>query len=269
VNDIRKPPDKIPSAGSRSTLKIEYSETRVISEAAAHIRSHRAIVGKERSPTSEAFKVLRAQLLQRMRAQGWNSLAVTSPHPAASKSFTAINLALTIAAEYDKTALLIDADLGAPQLARLFGLGPVKGLTDHLLDGVPLAELVINPGIEHLVLLPAGKAVAQSAELLALDANTLLIDELKSRYAQRYILFDAPPVTSAEGLSLFEKVDAVLLVGERDLTSRQDLEKCRELLVPYNLIGAVYCEPNPELAGLRDATTSRVEPGVVRRGTAK
>jgi Mrp family chromosome partitioning ATPase len=262
MNDISKSLENLPAAGSRYTLKIEYSETRVMPEAARHVRSHRAVVGRKRSPLSEAFKVLRAQLLQRMRSQGWNSLAVTAPVGAASKSYTSINLALTIAAEYDKTALLIDADLGDPQLARLFGLGPVQGLTDHLLDGVALSELVVNPGIDHLVLLPAGKAVAQSAELLGLDANTLLIDELKSRYAQRYIIFDAPPVTSAEGLSLFEKVDCVLLVAEGNLTSRAELEECRDLLRPYNLIGSVYCEPNPTESA--DAV-SRVEPEVAKR----
>jgi len=186
-----------------------------------------------------------------MRANDWSSVAVTSVRPTNSKSIATINLALTIAAELDKTALLIDADLGAPRLDALFGLAPRKGLSDYLLENVPLKELILNPGIEHLVVLPAGRAISNSAELLATHASTRLIEELKGRYPERYIIFDAPSVLTADGLSLFEKVDAVLLVVERNVTTKEDLQECAELLQPFNLIGSVLCEAPSERDSVR------------------
>jgi capsular exopolysaccharide synthesis family protein len=226
-------------------LKIAYTTTEVIREAALAIRRHPGIVDDQRSPLSDAFKVLRTQVIQRMRAQGWRSLAVTAARASEVKSVATINLALTLAAEFDKTALLVDADLGAPQVSRLFGIKSRKGLRDFLLDDVPLTELIINPGIEHLVVLPAGAAIANSAELLATDASTLLIHELQSRYPERYIIFDAPSALTADALSLFEKVDAVLLVVERNQTTRNELEQCVEALRPFNLMGSVLCDPLP------------------------
>ena len=226
-------------------LKIAYTTTEVIREAAAAIRRHPGIVDDQRSPLSDAFKVLRTQVIQRMRAQGWRSLAVTAVRASEVKSVATINLALTLAAEFDKTALLVDADLGAPQVSRLFGIKSRKGLRDFLLDDMPLTELIINPGIEHLVVLPAGAAIANSAELLATDASTQLIQELQSRYPERYIIFDAPSALTSDALSLFEKVDAVLLVVERNQTTRRELEQCIEALRPFNLMGSVLCDPLP------------------------
>jgi capsular exopolysaccharide synthesis family protein len=226
-------------------LKIAYTTTEVIREAASTIRRHPGIVEDYRSPLSDAFKVLRTQVIQRMRAQGWRSLAVTAVRASEVKSVATINLALTLAAEFDKTALLVDADLGAPQVSRLFGIKSRKGLRDFLLDDVPLTELIINPGIEHLVVLPAGAPIANSAELLATDASTHLIHELQSRYPERYIIFDAPSALTADALSLFEKVDAVLLVVERNRTTRKELEQCTEALRPFNLMGSVLCDPLP------------------------
>lgn len=229
-----------------ASLRVDYTTTRIVREAAAAIRTTPGVIGTGRSPLADAFKVLRTQILQRMRAQGWNSLAVTSARASRSKSISTINLALSLAAEFDKTALLVDADLGSPQLGRLFRLDSRQGLSDHLLENVPLGELIINPGIEHFVLLPAGKPVMNSAELLATEASTRLFQEFKDRYAQRYVIFDAPPVLTADALSLFEKVDAVLFVAERGTTTRAELDHCAELLQPFALIGSVLCEPIPE-----------------------
>ena len=227
-------------------IKIEYTTTEIVREAAAVIRRRPGAVGTQRSELSEAFKVLRTQIMQRMRAQGWRSIAITSVGLEQSKSMTSVNLALTLAAEYDKTALLVDANLADPHIGALFGLERRKGLRDFLIDDVALKDLIVNPGIEHLVVLPAGAAVSNSAELLATDASTRLFQELQGRYSQRYIIFDAPSVLTADGLSLFEKVDAVLVVAERNRTTRAELEQCALALKPFNLIGSVLCEPIPE-----------------------
>jgi Mrp family chromosome partitioning ATPase len=249
-------------AAPMASLRVDYTTTRIIREAGYAIRATPGVIGMGRSELSDAIKVLRTQVLQRMRSQGWNSLAITSPRQSRSKSILAVNLALSLAAEFDKTALLVDTDLGSPQLSALFQLGTRKGLSDHLLEGAPLGELIVNPGIEHFVLLPAGNPVLNSAELLATDASTRLFQEFKNRYAQRYVIFDAPPVLTADALSLFEKVDAILFVAERGSTTRADLRHCAQLLDRFPVVGSVMCEALNEGGDLVSSgkKAGRVEP---------
>jgi len=264
MNKRLEPDDEVTlDAPSRPTsLRIQYTTTRVLRESASIARRNPGVVGIDRSPLTEAFKLLRAQLLQRMRAGGWNTVAVTSVRPTESKSTATINLALSIAAELDKTALLVDADLVTPHVDAFFGLHGAPGLTDHLLDSLPLKDLIVNPGIDHLVILPAGRIVANSSELLATHAVSDLIAELKGRYPERYIIFDSPAVLSADGLSLFEKVDAILLVAERNQTTRRDLEECATVLSRFNVIGSVLCEPIPTE---KDALPAKSRRSVLRR----
>lgn len=228
--------------GQSSSLQIEYTSTRVLPEAGRFLRACRGVVGSDRTPVADAYKVLRAQLLQRMRAENWNSIAVTSVRSSLAKSLASVNLALTFAAELDKTALLVDADPESSLTERYFGLNNLPGLSDHLLDELPIQSVVVNPGIEHLVLLPAGRRVVHSAELLSTQACAWLLGELKVRYAERYIVIDAPGILTAEGLSLFEKVDCVLVVAEQNVTRRADLEECAERLARFNVIGSILCE---------------------------
>src|SRR5688572_8270099 len=105
---------------------------------------------------NSAYKVLRTHVLQRMRANGWNVLAITSAGPGEGKTLTALNLAITMAREVNHTVLLVELDLRQPTLHTLLGYEPGPGITDYLLRGTPLSEVMINPGIDRLVLLPAG-----------------------------------------------------------------------------------------------------------------
>jgi Mrp family chromosome partitioning ATPase len=161
------------------------------------------------------------------------------------KSLSALNLALAIAADFDSTVLLVDANLSGHGLQRVFGLEGASGLGDHLLRGVPIPELLVNPGIERFVFLPAGSsAVAQSAELLATRVMRELVEQMKARYDDRIVIVDLPPALStADALAFLPLADTTLVVIEEHTTRMADLESLAELLAPFDLVGTVMSQP--------------------------
>lgn len=190
---------------------------------------------------SDAYSLLRTRILQTFKEHAWNTLAVTSPGADSGKTLTAINLAISIAREVDYTVLLVDANLGAPWLMENFGLSGLHGLSDHLADDVPIAELLVRPeGIDHLAILPGGRPLSNSAEMLNSPKMGKLVEEMKSRYHSRIIIFDLPPVLgTSDTLAFAPNVDAALLVVEDGKTEQQALEQTVELLSVTNIIGTV------------------------------
>ena len=225
--------------------RFEYTCTRVVPAARLALQERVGVVKSDRSELAEAFKMLRNQVLQRMRADGHRVLAVTSPRAIPGKSLTALNLALAIAADFDSTALLVDADLSGQGLQGLFGLTGDAGLGDHLLRGVPIPDLLVNPGVERLVFLPAGgSAVAQSAELLSTRVARELFAEMKARYADRFIVVDLPAaLATADALAFLPLADTTLVVIEEHTTRMADMESLAELLAPFELVGTVMSQP--------------------------
>ncbi|WP_428423397.1 P-loop NTPase [Methylibium sp.] len=247
--------------GRLQPLHIEYSTTQVVADALIRLQRHPGVVRRDRSELSEAFKMLRNQVLQRLRAEGHTLLAVTSPRAIEGKSLTAVNLAMAIAADYDSAVLLVDADLTGNGLQTLFGLEGTPGLSDHLLHGAPIPELLVNPGVNRLVLLPAGRSVLHSAELVATRAAQHLIQDMKQRYKDRYIIVDLPPLLdTADALAFLPCVDTTLLVLEEHKTALDDIEHAAELLAPFNLVGSVLSkgrEKDEEAQGTRRAPWHR------------
>ena len=227
-------------------LHIDYTTTRVLPDALSRLQRTHGVVRVDRSELAETFKMLRSQLLQRLRADGQSVLAVTSPRAIAGKSLTAVNLALTLAAEIDSTVLLVDADLSGQGLQALFGLEGQAGLSEHLSQGVAISELLINPGVPRLVLLPAGAgSTLQSAELLGTRSAHSLVHEIKHRYRDRFVIVDLPPLLdTADALAFLPLADTTLLVVEEHRTAIADIEAANELLAPFNLVGAVLTQPS-------------------------
>ena len=234
-----------PPAVHAAPARIEYTCTRVTPAARLTLHERVGVVKSDRSALAEAFKMLRNQVLQKMHADGHRVLAVTSPRPIAGKSLSALNLALAIAADFDSTVLLVDADLSGQGLQGLFGLEGAAGLGDHLLRGVPIPDLLVNPGIERLVFLPAASAaVAQSAELLSTRVARDLVAQMKSRYDNRIVIVDLPPALStADALAFLPLADTTLVVIEEHTTRVADVESLAELLAPFELVGTVMSQP--------------------------
>ncbi len=222
--------------------QIMYTHTRTEEVPLKFLREMRVITAVESGGFTDAYGILRTQVLQRLREKQWNALAVTSPEIGEGKTLTAINLAISLAREVDYTVLLVDADLRNPGVHTYFGIHPERGLSDYLLDDVPLAELLIHPsGIGRFVILPGGKPLENSSEMLNSPKMARLVDELKTRYSSRIVLFDLPPLLStADTLAFSPYVDAALLVIEEGRTPAQEIERATKLLLQNtNLIGTV------------------------------
>jgi len=220
--------------------EFSYSTTPTVSVSRELLRENRVIVGSE-DPGASAYKILRTQTLQRMNDNKWNTLAVTSPNIAAGKTLTAINLAVSIAMEVTKTVLLIDADLRRPSVHRFFGLNPKKGLSDYLIEGGDIQELLIHPNVGRIVILPGGQPLQNSSEMLGSPRMAHLVEEVKERYPERVVVFDLPPVLAVDDALAFSPyVDACLLVVEEGRTQQDELTGAAELLQgTTNIVGTV------------------------------
>lgn len=196
---------------------------------------------------TDQIKSIRTQIINKLRELGGNSLMVTSSNPGEGKTFTAINLGVSIAHELNKTVLLIDADLRNPAkdhkdfATDFFRARIHKGLSDYLLNGSKIPELLINPGIERLVLLPGGKPLSNSAEYLGSTRMENMVKEMKDRYMDdRIIIIDTPSMlTSADPLVISKYVDGILLVIEENRTTTDQLKTTMQLLQDKPVLGSV------------------------------
>ncbi len=210
---------------------IVYSRTRVVECEEELLRRHRLLAAFERGPYVEGYKLLRTQVGHRLRENNRNVLGVTSPRAGEGKSLTATNLAISLAMEAAQTVLLVDANLRAPSLHRLFGLGDCHGLTEYLLDEIPLEDILVHPGIGRFVLLPGGRPLRRSTEALTSPRMKALVNELKHRYPARVVVIDLPPLlTSADVLAFAPTLDALLLVASEGKTTRRDVEEAIHLV---------------------------------------
>jgi len=169
-----------------------------------------------------------------------NTLLVTSAHPGEGKTLTAINLAISLAQEFDRTVLLVDANLKAPAVHTYLGLPVQKGLAQVILGEATVPEVLVNPGLPRLVVLPAGKPFPGSAELLGAPSAEEVFLDIKTRYPERIILIDAPSVLhTADPLVLAEYADGILFLAEAERTPAEDVQKALELLKEKPLAGVV------------------------------
>lgn len=181
-----------------------------------------------RSQIAEEFRMIKRPILANARGKGaspvenGNLIMVTSSVPGEGKSFTSINLAMSIAMELDNTVLLVDADVARPSVLNLLGLPPAKGLMDVLLDKtVGLPDVLLRTNIEKLTLLPAGMPHKNATELLASSAMKRLLVEIAHRYPDRIIVFDSPPLmVTTEAPVLAQSMGQVVLVVEAGRTTQ-------------------------------------------------
>lgn len=181
-----------------------------------------------RTVLAEEFRILKRPLLNNASLEGEaairrsNLIMVTSAIAGEGKTFTSINLALSISMEVDRSVLLVDADMIRPMVLERLGLQPRKGLMDVLRDSsLDLSEVMLRTNIPKLSLLPSGESGTDATEMLASGAMEQLLDDLAAKYADRIIIFDAPPLLLAtESHVLAAHVGQVIVVVEASKTSR-------------------------------------------------
>lgn len=228
------------SAPARAETQIQYTDTRVFSPPPSVLKGNHVIAGLGPGSVADAYGLLRTRVLQRMRQNSWNSVAITSPNAGDGKTLTAVNLAISLAREVNHSVLLVDLDLRRPSVHKYFGYEPAKGLNDYVSNDTPLNEILFNPSIERLVVLPNRKPIANSSEVLSSPRMIELVTELKTRYPERLVIFDLPPILATDDALAFSPyIDAVLLVVEEGKTKRDDLVRAGELLADVNMLGSV------------------------------
>jgi capsular exopolysaccharide synthesis family protein len=222
-------------------VSIAYTQTRVHSPDQNLLKQNRIISATSPGKWLESYRMLRTRCLQQMDAMEWKTVAITSTGEGTGNSLTAANLAISMAMELDRTALLVDANFQNPSINKLFGIQAASGLSDYLLNDTELSSMLINPGIERLVVLPAGKPLFNSTEMLRSPKMVRLVNELKSRYPSRIIIFDMPPILSHDDtLGFSPYVDCVLLVIDEGHTKTDDLKHAATLLKDTNVLGTVF-----------------------------
>jgi capsular exopolysaccharide synthesis family protein len=187
-----------------------------------------------------AYKVLRTRVLQRMGAEKWQSVAVTGTASGEGKTLTAVNLAIALAQDMNTSAFLIDMDLQRPRVAACLGMNADKGLSDYLTGQANIEDIIYDPGIDRLAVIPNTQALQQSSELLSSPRMVNLLKTLIAEVPKRIIVVDTPPLTiSDDVLAVAPHIDSFLMVVAQGQTVRSTLESAKETLASMNLLGVV------------------------------
>ena len=217
-----------------------YSDSAAVSLNEALVQDNRCVCLSPDAPELDFYKVLRTQIVHRSKEKGWNTIMVTSTRPGEGKTLTSINLALTFAKAYGQTVLLVDCDMRQQKIHTYLGLNSDKGIADYLLNDRPLKDLILWPKVEKLTLISGGDTIIESAELLGSQRMKDLVAEMKSRYSDRYVIFDSPPLLSgADALTFSQLVDTVIMVVEEGKTPLKEIEKAVELIPKEKFMGFV------------------------------
>lgn len=179
-----------------------------------------------------------------------NIIMVSSSRPSEGKTFTAVNLALSIALEKDKTVLLVDADVLRPNVMRTLELKNQEGLIEYLLDEKEdISEVMNKTNIDNLRIISAGKSHHLSTELLASEKMFRAVDEFANRYTDRVVIVDTPPLLGINETAILANLAGqALVVTEESKTKLSDVEKAVKQLNPDMAIGFIVNKSQSENA---------------------
>ena len=191
-----------------------------------------------RSQLADEFRVIKRPLLTNVQGKSAtpveraNLIMVTSSLPGEGKTFVSVNLALSIALELDTRVLLVEADSSRPATVARLGLPASKGLLDILADpDLPMSDVLLRTNIDKLSVLPVGTTSGQATELLASAAMQRLLDEMATRYPDRVVIFDSPPLLpTPEARALATHMGQVVMVVEATKTAQGTVAQALEML---------------------------------------
>ncbi|MES3020521.1 MAG: XrtA-associated tyrosine autokinase [Pseudomonadota bacterium] len=186
-----------------------------------------------RTSAAEDFRIIKRPLLRNAAGAigggvpNGNLIVVTSALPGEGKTYCAINLAMSMAMEKERTVLLVDADVARPSVLKVLGLGATPGLMDVLLsEKLGLADVILKTNVASLSLLPAGRNNKHATELLASQSMSALLAEIAGRYPDRIVIFDSPPLLlTTEAGVLAAQMGQVVLVVEAETTTQHAVKE--------------------------------------------
>jgi len=223
-------PALAPSLGKEIALNAAYLETK------------RIVAHDVADPRSRAFDMLRTQVLQSMDMKSLQLLGVTSPTEGCGKSVVAINLALSIARQPEKSVLLVDMDLQKPQVAGYLGLNSDRGILSVLEGKTNLQNSLIRAGIrkEKIVVLPCETSTLNSSEWMASRQMSALLQEIKRDFRAWTVIVDLPPILMSDDvISILPQLDCVLFVVGAGTTTAAEIKECNKHLESTSIVRVV------------------------------
>ena len=204
-------------------------------------------LSKKRTLINEEFRSIKRKLLNNAfgglakTLNHSNLILVSSSRPNEGKTFCAVNLALSIALEKDKTVLLVDADVLKPSVSKTLELGANAGLIEYLSGEVEdVSSVIYQTNVENLRVIPAGLPHYLSNELLSSDKMQQLFDEFASRYPDRIVIFDCPPLLGVnETTVMAEQCGQGVIVVEEFKSKLTEVKKAVDLLPEEMAVGLV------------------------------
>jgi exopolysaccharide/PEP-CTERM locus tyrosine autokinase len=183
-----------------------------------------------RSRIADEFRVIKRPLIANAaggKIKNGNLIMVTSAVPNEGKSFSSVNLAMSIAMEMDRTVLLVDADVARPSLPRTLGIPDTPGLLDVLDDtALDLNQVLLRTNVEKLTFLSSGSMHTRAAEMLASDAMTDLLHDLATRYSDRIVIFDSPPLlVTTEARVLASHLGQIVFIVDAESTPQGEVKR--------------------------------------------
>jgi non-specific protein-tyrosine kinase len=237
---LEEPRSRVESRDITGKVSPVYSRSQSIPVDPSILIKNRLVCISSDSQEVEFYKILRTRILQRTRPNNWNTIMITSSLPGEGKTITAINLALTFSREFNHTVLLVDCDFRHQQIHKMMGIQSERSLIDAILDDTPLQDLIIWPGIEKLTIISGSRTIRDTSEILSSSKMKSLVSEIKSRYNDRYIFFDLPPVLSvADAIAFSPMVDSILMVVMAEKTSIKDIKRALDHIPKEKFLGFV------------------------------
>jgi protein-tyrosine kinase len=199
------------------------------------------------SPAAEQYRSLRSRIAQAENGHGLRVIQVSSPGRRDGKTVTALNLALTMAQEFQRRVLMLDADLRQPRAHALLGLTPGPGLVDVLTGTATLEDALIEIQDHHLTVLRAGAAYERPAEMLGSAPMRRLIDTLRTQFDR--VVVDSPAAEVSDPGALGPLVDGLVLVVRASVTTKPAIARAVTALASPKLLGLVFNESDAPLEG--------------------
>ncbi len=237
--------------GKKRQLRRRLASRRQLARALTVERERLVSQYAPNSMEAKRIDILRSQLLYPFHGEPPRVVMIASAVPAEGRSLLTANLAISFARGLQQFVMVMDCHFRRPVMHQLLGVPRRQGLTDYLEHDASVPDIIHWSLIPKLSVVPAGSPSHRSAELLATDKMAALMEELRSRYRDRYIILDTPPVQMVDDPALLARlVDGIVFVVLSGFTDREVVLRALGGLPEEKIIGIVL---NDKLRAVTDA----------------
>lgn len=201
---------------------------------------HRVVAALPDSIERDAYCLLQAAVSERVRKVRDPVIGVTGPGRGTGKTLTAVNLAVSLAVDARRPTILIDLDLHAPAVHRLFGAEIKHGVEHCVFDKTLIHKALFSPGISRLAVLPARGGSRSATQILRSAELGVMLDTIRKAYPNRILVADLPSATEARDVGAIEAlVDGIVLVVRAGVTRERAYQRALQSFDRKKLLGTV------------------------------